>query len=241
MADAALMATTTLPDATTATTAAVRSKVPTAGDIATATAEFLALRRRLLGIAHRILGSRAEAEDIVQDAWLRWQGCDRAAVDSPTAFLVTATTRLAINAANSARVRRAADVGESWPESVDTTYDPSVGAERREALERAILLLLERLGPMERAAYVLRHGFDYPHRQIAEVLGTTEANARQILVRAGRHLRAERRRAVDPAEHRRVTHAFALAARRGEVRSLEDVLAGAAGRLTAGGPFATAA
>jgi len=111
------------------------------------TATFGGLKSRLLGIAYRILGSRSEAEDIVQDAWLRWQLYDRTTVADPTAFLVTTTTRLAINAAQSARVRREAYVGHRLPEPVASAGDPALGAEHREDVELGILVLLERLAP----------------------------------------------------------------------------------------------
>ena len=128
---------------------------------------FESVRPRLFGIAYRMLGSAAEAEDIVQDAWLRWQGTDRSAVENPPAFLATATTRLAITFAQSARSRRETYIGPWLPEPVDTSGDPRLGAERAEALEFAVLLLLEKLSPTERAAYVLREAFDYSYDQIA--------------------------------------------------------------------------
>lgn len=103
-----------------------------------------------------MLGSVSEAEDLVQDAWLRWQTADRGAVQNPGAFLATTTTRLAINALQSARARRERYVGPWLPEPVDTSADPFLGAERGEALELATLLLMEKLTPVERAAYVLR-------------------------------------------------------------------------------------
>jgi RNA polymerase sigma-70 factor, ECF subfamily len=190
-----------------------------------ATRDFLAVRPRLFGIAYRMLGSAAEAEDVVQDAWLRWQGADHAAVAEPAAFLTTVTTRLAINVAQSARVRREAYVGPWLPEPVDTGADPYLGAERAEALDLAVLLLLEKLNPVERAAYVLREAFDYPHREIAAVLGTSEANARQLTVRARKRLAAERGERVGPAEHRRLLDVFLAAARDGDVAALEELLA----------------
>jgi RNA polymerase sigma-70 factor, ECF subfamily len=108
-----------------------------------------------------MLESAAEAEDIVHDAWLRWQAADRSVVLNAQAFLATTTTRLAINFAQSARSRRETYVGPWLPEPVDTSADPALGAERGEAVELAVLLLLEKLSPKERAAYVLREAFDY--------------------------------------------------------------------------------
>src|SRR3954463_10054653 len=129
---------------------------------------FAGVRPRLFGIAYRMLGSAAEAEDIVQDVWLRWQAADHSVVLDPPAFLATTATRLAINLAQSARSRREMYVGPWLPEPVDTSTDPQLGAERGQALEFAVLLLLEKLSPTERAAYILREAFDYPYRQIAE-------------------------------------------------------------------------
>ena len=120
---------------------------------------FNEARGRLFGIAYRMLGSVAEAEDIVQEAWLRWQQTDRSVVHNPAGFLTT-ITRLAINTAESARVRREQYVGPWLPEPVDTSADPSLGAERAEALDAAVMMLLEKLGPEHRAAYVLREAFD---------------------------------------------------------------------------------
>src|SRR6476660_7260258 len=137
---------------------------------------FFDARPRLFGIAYRMLGSAAEAEDIVQDVWLRWQSTNRSAVENPPAYLATTTTRLCINLAQSAHTRRETYVGTWLPEPVDTSADPAIGAERDEALKLAVLLLLEKLSPTERAAYVLREAFDYPYRQIAEILQTEEAN-----------------------------------------------------------------
>jgi len=155
---------------------------------------FEGVRPRLFGIAYRMLGSAAEAEDIVQDAWLRWQGTDRTAVVDPPAFLATTTTRLAITFAQSARSRRETYIGPWLPEPVDTSGDPRLGAERAEALEFAVLLLLEKLSPTERAAYILREAFDYSYDQIAHTIRSTEANARQLVSRARKHISDGRRR-----------------------------------------------
>ncbi|MFB7272055.1 RNA polymerase sigma-70 factor [Streptomyces sp. NPDC056244] len=190
-----------------------------------ATKEFLAARPRLFGVAYRVLGSSAEAEDIVQEAWLRWHNTDRTHILEPVAFLTTVTARLAINVAQSARVRRESYVGPWLPDPIDTSVDPQVGAERAEALELAVLFLMEKLNPVERAAYVLREAFDYPYGQIAEILETSEANTRQLVSRARKHLNAERRKRVSPAEHQRLLEVFLAAARTGDLTVLEDVLA----------------
>src|SRR6187431_2401898 len=149
---------------------------------------FQRVRRRLFGIAYRMLGSAAEAEDIVQETWLRWQGTDRQAVHDPPAFLATTTTRLAINALQSARARRETYIGPWLPEPVDTRASPELGAERREGLELAVLVLLEKLTPTERASYVLREAFDYPYEEIARILDLKEANVRQLVARAHKHI-----------------------------------------------------
>lgn len=185
---------------------------------------FDGARRRLFGLAYRMLGSAAEAEDVVQDAWLRWQGADRATVLDPTAFLVTTTTRLAINAAQSARARRETYVGPWLPEPVDTAADPELGATRGEALGIAVLLLLEKLAPAERAAYVLREAFDYDYARIAEVLETSEANVRQLVSRAKKHLEEDRKRPAPRDAQRRLLQAFVEAARRGDHAALETML-----------------
>ncbi len=130
------------------------------GSLERATTDFLAARPRLFGIAYRVLGSATEAEDTLQEAWVKWQKVDRDAVDEPAAFLTTLTTRLALNTARSARVRRETYVGPWLPEPVDTSADPELGAERAEAVELAVLHLLEKLPPTERAAYVLREAFE---------------------------------------------------------------------------------
>jgi RNA polymerase sigma-70 factor (ECF subfamily) len=190
-----------------------------------ALAEFRPVRPRLLSIAYRILGSWAEAEDVVQDAWLRWQTCDRRVVRNPTAFLVTTTTRLAINAATSARARRETYVGDRFPEGVETSDLPAIEAERREALQHGIRLVLQRLAPTERAAYILRQAFDYPYPRIADLLRISEANARQLVSRATKHLAVAQRRPPTSAEQLRLVHAFGVAAQHGDLSVLEDLFA----------------
>lgn len=197
----------------------------TGGGLDQATSAFLEVRPRLFGIAYRMLGSVAEAEDILQEVWLRWQKTDRTVVVDPPAFLARTTTRLAINLAQSARARRETYVGPWLPEPVDTSADPAVGAERGEALEFAVLLLLEKLSPTERAAYILREAFDYPYGEIADILQLSAVNVRQIVSRARKRLSAERREPVDTAEHRRLLEVFLAAARAGDVAALEDLFA----------------
>ena len=186
---------------------------------------FAPVRPRLFGIAYRMLGSAAEAEDIVQDVWLRWQSMNRSAVENPPAYLATTTTRLCINLSQSARSRRESYVGTWLPEPVDTSADPGIGAERCEAIKFAVLLLLEKLSPTERAAYVLREAFDYPYRQIADILQMEEANVRQLVSRARKHIEDGRRASVSANEQRRFLEAFIAAAQKGDMAGLEDLLA----------------
>jgi RNA polymerase sigma factor (sigma-70 family) len=154
------------------------------------------VRPRLFGIAYRMLGSAAEAEDIVQDVWLRWQTTDRSVVRDVPAFLAKTTTRLAINVIQSARSRRETYVGPWLPEPVDTGADPELEAELGEALQFAVLVLLEKLSPIERTAYVLREAFDCPYRDIADILRLEEANTRQLVTRARKHVADGRRAPV---------------------------------------------
>jgi len=186
---------------------------------------FESVRPRLFGIAYRMLGSAAEAEDIVQDAWLRWQGTDRSVVQDPPAFLATATTRLAITFAQSARSRRETYIGPWLPEPIDTTGDPRLGAEKAEALEYAVLLLLEKLSPTERAAYILREAFDYSYQQIAHILRSTETNARQLVARARKHISDGRRKPVSSSEQKRLLDAFIVASQKGDLPTLEKLFA----------------
>lgn len=181
-------------------------------------------RPRLFGIAYRILGSVAEAEDVVQEAWLRWQETDRSVVRNPAGFLTTVTTRLALNTLDSARVRRERYVGSWLPEPVETSADPTLGAETAEALDAAVLVLMEKLSPEHRAAYVLREAFVYPYEDIAEILETTAPNARQLVSRARKHVRSSRREPVDPEQHRALLEAFVVAARDGDLERLEQIL-----------------
>jgi len=218
-----------------------RDGSPDSGVNDDALAAFVGVRRRLFGIAYRMLGSSAEAEDVVQDVWLRWQATDRSVVLDAAAFLSTTTMRLAINVAQSAYARRETYIGPWLPEPVDTSADPTLGAERGEALELAVLLLLEKLSPTERAAYVLREAFDYSYREIAEILDLGEANARQLVTRARKHIEDERRSPVAAGEQERLLHAFIAAAQEGEIGALEALLAADVVSYSDGGGVARAA
>src|SRR5882762_525861 len=179
-----------------------------AGEYDDGLSAFAGVRPRLFGIAYRMLGSAAEAEDVVQDVWLRWQSTNRGAVENPPAYLATTTTRLCINLAQSAHTRRETYIGTWLPEPVDTSSDPRIGAERSEALKLAVLMLLEKLSPTERAPYVLREAFDYSYRQIADILQMEEANVRQLVSRARKHIADGRRTSVSSGEQRRLLEAF---------------------------------
>lgn len=201
-------------------------------------ASFHTLRPRLFGIACRVLGSPSDADDVVQDTWIRWQRTDRTKVRDTAAFLATTTKRLALNVAQSAHARRETSIDPWHPELIEAHADPVHGAEQREALAHALRTLMERLSPGERAAYVLREAFDYPYRRIADVLATSEANARQLVTRARLHLASEPRRQVSAAEERRFVDAFVDAAQTGDLTALEELLAA---RMVASTPAAIAA
>jgi RNA polymerase sigma factor (sigma-70 family) len=191
----------------------------------TAASVFLTTRPRLFGIALRVLDDPGEAEDVVQEAWLRWERADRSAVDSPPAFLAMTTTRLALNVAQSARRRRETSTGPSLPEVADRGVSPETAAERHEAVGAAVLLLLERLTPAERAAYILRKAFDYPYRRISEVLHLGADHTRQLVRRAHARLAGERRQPVSTAAHRSLVRTFLAASRTGDLAGLEELLA----------------
>jgi RNA polymerase sigma-70 factor (ECF subfamily) len=195
-------------------------------------AAFMSARPRLFGIAYRMLGSAAEAEDVVQDVWIRWQTADRSLVREAAAFLATTTTRLAINVMRSARSRREKPVGPWLPEPVDASADPERGAARGEGLEAGILRLLETLSPTERAAYILREAFDYAYRDIANALRLEETNARQVVTRARQHVADGRKVPVNPTEQRRLAEAFMAAAQTGDVAHLEGTLCGGCRRTS---------
>ena len=185
---------------------------------------FANARPRLLKIARRVLLNPADADDVVQDAWVRWQETDRARVRDPSAFLTTTTMRLALNVGQSARVRHEVSVGSWAGDALDPSADPSLGAERGEAVAHALRMLLERLSATERAVYVLREAFAYPHRRIGQLLALDEANVRQIGMRARRHVAGDARWVFDAAAHQHLVEAFVRAAQAGDLAPLERVL-----------------
>ncbi|HZF91318.1 RNA polymerase sigma-70 factor [Streptomyces sp.] len=191
--------------------------------------EFQRHRPRLFGLAYRLLGSAHEAEDAVQDAYLRFSGADRAAIAYPGAWLAKVVTHLCLNRLTSARARREQYVGPWLPEPVitsDGTLGPLESAEQRDAVSLAMLVLLERLTPAERAVYVLREAFGYGHREIAEVLDLNEANCRQLYRRAVRRV-GEPGSRFEPSSERReeLVASFVAAARDGDLARLEKLLA----------------
>ncbi|WP_427917313.1 sigma-70 family RNA polymerase sigma factor [Streptomyces sp. cg40] len=204
---------------------------PAMGELDNATSVFVHARPGLLKIARRIVGDAGEAEDVIQEAWLRWQGTDRTVVLNPAALLRTTTVRLAVNVVRSAWRRRESCAGPWFPEPADTEATPEAVAERLEAVEQTVLLLMEALTPTQRAVYVLREGFAYPYTRISGILRLSVANARQQVSRAQKRLATEHsRQPVDSVAYRRLVQAFLAAARSGDLAHLERVLATDAGR-----------
>ncbi|WP_369245171.1 RNA polymerase sigma-70 factor [Streptomyces sp. R41] len=191
--------------------------------------EFETYRPRLFGLAYRMLGSAADAEDTVQDAYLRFSGADRAGIDQPGAWLAKVVTNLCLNRLTSARARREQYAGPWLPEPVitsDGTLGPLESAERRDAVSMALLVLLERLTPTERAVYVLREAFAYGHREIAGVLELSEANCRQLYRRAVQRVAAPKARfEAAPEQQAGLVASFLTAAREGDLAGLESLLA----------------
>jgi RNA polymerase sigma-70 factor, ECF subfamily len=182
------------------------------------------LRPYLFAIAYRMLGSVDEAEDVVQDAFLRYQEAD-AEAESPKAYLATVTTRLAIDRLRSARARREVYPGEWLPEPL-VDDDAARHAETADSLSLAFLHLLEKLAPVERAVFLLREVFDYPYEEIASIVGKSPENCRQILVRAHRHVEEGRRRfQVSREERDEVAARFLAAWEEGDTEALVEVLA----------------
>lgn len=186
--------------------------------------DFLNVRPRLFRIAYRLLGRVPDAEDVVQDVWVRWQGADRARVNDRVAFLVKTTTNAALNVAASARFRREITVDRPSTERIPAHEDPTLAAERLEALESAVQLLLQRLTPTERAIFVLREAFDYRFGEIAEIFAISTANARQVACRARARLAEHRRGPESAVECDRLLKAFLAAAQDGAVADLQRVL-----------------
>jgi RNA polymerase sigma-70 factor, ECF subfamily len=188
---------------------------------------FAQYRNLLLSIAYRMLGSFADAEDMVQETFIRWQQAGDSVVDSPRSFLVTIVSRLCINQLQSARVRREQYVGQWLPEPISTapSSDPSIALQVDDSLSMAFLVVLERLSPLERAVFLLREVFDYEYGEIARILDQKEPACRQILHRARRHI-AENRPRFEASAHDReeLFRQFQDAAIRGDMTGLVAIL-----------------
>lgn len=190
--------------------------------------EFEEQRARLFGLAYRLLGSAADAEDVVQDTYVRWSGADRAAIVALPVWLARVATNLCLNRLASARVNREVYIGPWLPEPVltwDGTLGPMDSVAQRDSVSLALLVLLERLTPAERAVFVLREAFGYGHRDIAAILGLSEANCRQLYRRARQRLPATSRFAPDRGQWRDLVDRFLAAARDGDLPGLERLLA----------------
>jgi len=204
---------------------------------------FLACGDRLRGVAYGLLGDLGEADDVLQDVWLRWRGVDRGAVRNAEAFLVTTATRLAIDRLRSARARRETYVGTWLPTPlVSDEDDPAEMAIEAERLDLALLCALERLDPVERAVLVLRDAFDLDYAEIADALDVSPSNARQIAKRARERVGdVARRRPVDRTRHREIANSFLRAAHHGDVEGIRELLATDAVQYSDGGGRVSAA
>jgi RNA polymerase sigma-70 factor (ECF subfamily) len=192
------------------------------------TSRFEASRNRLASLAYRLLGSATDAEDAVQDAFLHWQAADRHRIKVPEAWLTKVVTNLCLDRLRSAHVRRERTVGAWLPEPLldgDPMLGPAATFEQRESVSLAVLTVMERLSPVERAVYVLREAFSYGHAEIAEILDITESASQQHLHRARRRITAARRGGeVDAAAARRIVEEFLAAASSGRTERLVALL-----------------
>jgi RNA polymerase sigma-70 factor, ECF subfamily len=202
---------------------------------------FTQYRPLLFSIAYRMMGSAMDAEDLVQESYLRWQATDRGTVESPKAFLTTIMTRLCIDQWRSARMQREEYIGPWLPEPILSSRfeDPT---KMSDSISIAFLTLLESLSPIERAVYLLREVFDYEYAEIARIVDKSEANCRQMVKRAKDHLVAARPRfAVQPGEHERLLMEFSQACATGDMNGLLAILAEDVVGLSDGGGKVTAA
>ncbi|MFC7545429.1 RNA polymerase sigma factor SigJ [Plantactinospora sp. GCM10030261] len=211
----------------------------TAEEAAEAAGAVTEHRPLLLGLAYRMIGSLPDAEDILQDAYLRWLGTDRTRVAEPRRYLTRTVTRLAIDRLRARQAARETYIGPWLPEPVPTTdepFGPLDRAERRDTLNLALLHLLERLTPVERAVWLLHTAFDLPYAEIAEILDRTPEGCRQLHHRAAARLaRGRARFTAEPAEQERLLGAFLAAARDGDLRALTALVAADATAWTDGG------
>jgi RNA polymerase sigma-70 factor (TIGR02957 family) len=202
---------------------------------------FVAHRRLLFTVAYEMLGSAADAEDVVQETWLRWADVDHTEVRDPRAYLVRITTRQALNRLRTLARRREDYVGEWLPEPLRTDPDVADDVELAESVSIAMLTVLETLTPVQRAVFVLREVFDTPHGEIAEAVGRTPAAVRQIARRARERVAARRPRTqVDRHEQQAVVTSFLAALQTGDVQAFLDVLAPEVVLLADGGGIAAA-
>jgi RNA polymerase sigma-70 factor (ECF subfamily) len=185
-------------------------------------ATFYRHRRRLLSIAYRMLGSMSDAEDMLQETFIRWQQSSEEEIESPEAFLVTIISRLCLNYLQSARVKREEYFGSWLPEPVMTggAGDPAATFQTEDSVSMAFLVMLERLNPLERATFLLREVFEYEYAEIARMLEQSVANCRQLLRRARQHLRQQPRFDATPAQQEELLHQFLHASARGEMDGL---------------------
>ena len=205
--------------------------------------EFVDLRPKLFGVAYRMLGSVADAEDVVQDAYLRWQAVDRSEIRSTEAFLTTVVVRLSLDELQSARARRERYVGPWLPEPllVDER-DPAAASELADTLSMAFLVLLETLSPLERAAFLLREVFGYAYDDIAAMLDKQPAACRQLVARSRRHVEERRQRYdADRERGRELAHTFLNACLSGDLDGMLALLAEDATLWTDGGGVVKAA
>jgi RNA polymerase sigma-70 factor (ECF subfamily) len=225
----------------------VDQDLPT-GDDARAAHVFNDHRRLLTSVAYRVLGRWSDAEDVVQDAWLRWSAADYASVEDPRAFLVTVTTRLAIDQLRKAQARKESYVGPWLPEPVltrddaDTVPDAADRVVLDDTVSLAMLLVMETLSPLERAVFVLREAFDYSFAEIAAMLDRTEAAVRQLLVRARAHVHDKRPRyPLDDVKRQRIAERFLAACVGGDVAPLLEMLSPEVTVIADGGGVVSAA
>jgi RNA polymerase sigma-70 factor (TIGR02957 family) len=203
---------------------------------------FAAHRSLLFTVSYEMLGSAADAEDVVQETWLRWAGVDHTEVRDPRAYLVRIVTHQALNRLRTVARRREEYVGEWLPEPLLTSPDVGADVELVESLSIAMLTVLETLRPAERAVFVLREVFDTPYDEIAEAVGRSPASVRQIAHRAREHVAARRPRSrVSISEHQQALDLFLAAIRQGDVQALVDVLASDVVVVADGGGIVTAA
>lgn len=203
---------------------------------------YLEHRRLLFGTAYRMLGSVSDAEDVLQDAWVKWSTADRDAISHPKAYLVRTVANLSLNRLTSARATRETYVGPWLPEPLLTSPDVAAEAELADCVSTAMLVVLETLSPVERAVFVLREVFGYPHREIAEALERPEPTVRRIAHRARAHVRARRPRFdADPERRREIVARFLAACAGGDLNAVMELLAPDVTAWSDGGGKVTAA